>query len=282
MGLGRRDWLGAMMFLEIIAKKIIPERFHGAVYRFYMYNVKGYCYGGRRFVCPCCNGHFRRLIPYESNLSYGERIGFPKEASQRKNALCPRCGSFGRHRLLWLYLQNRTNLFNGKLRVLHFAPEYIFHKKLSALSNLEYISVDLEMPLARIKIDITSIPFEDNYFDAVLCVHVLEHILDDKKAMLELFRVLKPGGWAVLQSPVDYSREVTFEDPAIISPSDRKQFFGQADHVRVYGRDYKNRLESVGFFVREEPYAKELGEGLAAHYCLEEDEMISVCTKPHS
>jgi len=137
------------------------------------------------------------------------------------------------------------------IRLLHIAPEKNLQKALKAFSKIKYISGDLNPLVADRKIDITDINFKDNYFDFIIRNHVLEHIVDDQKAMRELFRVLKPGGEAILQVPIsryNYNKE-TFEDFSITSPEERKIYFGQKDHVRMYGKDYKRRLESIGFKV---------------------------------
>ncbi len=222
-------------------------------------------YFGIRFKCPCCGGHFRKFF------SYG--------VHPRPNAQCPRCESLERHRLLWLYLQQHTNLFTADLKLLHIAPEPVFQNKFQTMSNLDYISADLESPLAQIKMDITEIPYPDNTFHAILCSHVLEHVEDDRKALRELFRVLKPGGWAILQSPIDLKRDKTFEDPEIVSPGTRERFFGQHDHVRLYGRDYKDRLTEAGFTVRIDDFVKTLDTQAVEKYRLEKDEYIYFCQK---
>lgn len=120
---------------------------------------------------------------------------------------------------------------------------------LEASSKIKYINSDLNPLVADRKIDITDINFGNDYFDFIICNHVLEHIRDDKKAMSELFRVLKPGGEAILQVPISKHNKKTFEDFSIILPEEREKYFGQKDHVRIYGKDYKKRLESVGFKV---------------------------------
>lgn len=127
--------------------------------------------------------------------------------------------------------------------------------------------------------DITRIQFEDNTFDVILCSHVLEHVLDDQTAMSELFRVLKPGGWAILQSPIDFKRDKTFEDPDIVLPDDREKAFGLPDHVRIYGRDYEDRLKNVGFSVKMDDYVRTLGIDMVKKYGLPEDEEICFCVK---
>jgi SAM-dependent methyltransferase len=131
-----------------------------------------------------------------------------------------------------------------------------------------------------LKINIADIPLPDDQFDCVICYHVLEHIPDDQKAMRELFRVLKPGGWAILQSPIDFNHDKTFEDPSIVSPDERERFFGQNDHVRIYGRDYKDRLEKAGFVVKVDDYVQQLGDSAIKKYGLMRDEKIHFCSKP--
>ncbi len=159
------------------------------------------------------------------------------------------------------------------------APEPIFQKKLRASPNLDYTSADLNSPFAMVKLDITDIPYAENTFDVVLCSHVLEHIPDDRKAMSELYRILKPGGWALLLVPFDAERPETFEDPDVVDPKERTRLFGQFDHVRVYGRDFKDRLESAGFTVRQEFYARELDQVLAQRYQVLVELDMFYCTK---
>lgn len=249
-------------FLKKSVKALIPKKYKPGASQIY-FNL---LYMGNRFICPCCNGHFRKFLP--------------AGVKPRPNALCPRCGSLERHRLLWLYLRDRTNLFsNNIIKVLHFAPEHILQDLLSSLPNLDYISADLDSHLAMVKMDITNILYEDNSFDVILCSHVLEHVIDDQKAMKELFRVLKHGGWAILQSPIDIKRNKTFEDPGIVLPEDRERVFGQCDHVRIYGLDYKDRLEKAGFTVKVDGYVRELGVNIIQKYGLMKDEDIYFCTK---
>jgi SAM-dependent methyltransferase len=193
---------------------------------------------GDRFECPCCGGRF-------SALRAAGRI-------TRANALCPRCGSFERHRLVWLHLTRRTDLFAGPRRLLNVAPEQALQEKLRGLPHLDYLSIDLESPLAMRRMDLTRLDLPDASFDAILCNHVLEHVPDDRRAMRELYRVLKPGGWAILQTPVDMERTTTDEDPSVTEPKERLRRFGQADHVRTYGRDFFDRLRSAGWRVTQE------------------------------
>lgn len=163
--------------------------------------------------------------------------------------------------------------------MLHFAPDAL-ERKLRTSPNLTYISTDLDSPEAMIHMDITDIPFNDHTFDVILCSHVLEHVPNDRKAMSELYRILKPGGWAILLVPIDFDRDTTFEDPSVVDPKEREHLFGQHDHVRRYGRDYLTRLEQAGFIVRQEKYAHELDSLAVQQYVLPSSEVIFSCIHP--
>jgi SAM-dependent methyltransferase len=223
---------------------------------------------GNKFTDPIDGKSFKMFLPY----GYG---------TQRNNVLSPSTLSLERHRLLWLYLQNETNFFTteSQVKVLHFAPEQAFYKRFRNQKNLDYTTTDLFSPLADVKADICNLPFEDNQYDIILCNHVLEHIPDDTKAMQELYRVLKPGGMGILQIPQDLSREVTFSDDSIVDEKERAKIFGQYDHVRVYGRDYFNKLRSIGFKVEEVDYTSKISPELVEKYCLAKGEIIPVCYK---
>ena len=253
-----------MDYLIRLVKAIVPERYHTTLVEIYRI-CRSFLYIGNRYICPCCGWRFRVFLPFG--------------VKPRPSAQCPRCGSLERHRLLWLYLKNRTNLFSDNLKVLHFAPEYIFQKTFRFMPNLDYISADLDSPLAMVKVDITNILYDDNSFDVILCSHVLEHVIDDREAMKELFRVLKPGGWAILQAPIPAEHDKTFEDSDIVLPEDRERIFGQKDHVRIYGRDYKDRLEEAGFTVKVDGYVRELGDDKIKKHGLSEDQDIYFCAK---
>jgi len=246
--------------LRAIARALIPLRYRRAARNLYPY-IR---YAGLAVRCPCCGGRFRGFLP-------GGR-------DNRPNAECPGCGCLERHRLLWLYLVNRTSLRWAPLTVLQLAPERVIRRRLMALPNLVYVTGDLDSPLARVTLDILSLPFPDNSFDVILCNHVLEHIPDDARAMRELSRVLKPNGWAILQVPLDPSRD-TFEDPSIVDPGERTRLFGQEDHVRIYGRDYKSRLERAGLSVTVDAYARELGADVVRRSGIVPGEDIYRCSK---
>ena len=223
---------------------------------------------GDTFTDPIDGKSFKMFLPY----GYG---------NQRNNVLSPSTLSLERHRLLWLYLNNETDFFTSKIKknVLHFAPEQAFYKRFRNQKNIVYTTTDLFSPLADVKADICSLPFENNQYDVILCNHVLEHIPDDTKAMQELFRVLKPGGMAILQIPQDLNREQTFADDTITDQKERAKLFGQYDHVRVYGRDYFDKLRSIGFRVVEEDYTHKIAPQLVEKYCLAKGEVIPVCFK---
>jgi len=198
------------------------------------------------------------------------------------NAICPRCGAAERQRLLWLYLKNTTNLFSDNLRLLHFGPSYILQKNFRSMENLDYTSADLYSPVSMVKMDITNILYKENSFDVILVSHVLEHVIDDRKAIQELFRVLKPGGWAIIQSPIDLNRDQTYEDYSVTLPEERVRVFGNPGHVRIYGLDYKSRLEGAGFTVKVDPYVRELPNNDVKKYGLIKNEDIYFCTKAGS
>jgi SAM-dependent methyltransferase len=226
--------------------------------------VVGWFYAGNRVECPICQHHYRIFLPYG-------RI------NPRQNALCPSCLSLERHRLIWVYLKEKTNFFHQKLEVLHIAPEHCFMKPFEKQHGNGYITADIESPLAKVKMDIHEMPFEDSRFDAVLCNHVLEHVSDDIKAMSEIRRVLKPGGWAIMQipffSPVP---DVTFEDHTITDKREREKIFGQDDHVRKYGRDYPKRIERSGLRAVEDRFVFELPKETVFRYGLSAGEVIFV------
>ena len=221
---------------------------------------------GDKFTDPIDGKRFKTFLPY----------GYE---TQRHNVLSPSTLSLERHRLLWLYLKNETNFFSDTLKVLHFAPEQCFLKLFKKLNNLDYTTTDLFSPIADVKADICNLPFKNNSYDVILCNHVLEHIPDDMKAMQELYRVLKVGGMGIFQIPQDLNRATTFEDDSITDKKERAKIFGQYDHVRVYGRDYFDKLRNVGFKVEEVDYTNSLSAEAIKKYCLAEGEIIPVVNK---
>ena len=222
---------------------------------------------GTKYTDPIDGKSYRKFLPY----------GYQKI---RKNVLAPGTFSLERHRLFWVYLKNETDFFSAtKKKVLHFAPEQAFYNQFKKIKKLNYTTTDLFSPLADVKADICNLPFKDNEFDYIFCNHVLEHIPDDNKAMSELFRVLAPNGIGIFQIPLDLSREFTFEDDSVTDPKERAKIFGQYDHVRVYGRDYFDKLREIGFNVTAIDYTKKLTKKEIDKYRLAQVELIPVCRK---
>ena len=228
----------------------------------------------KHVICSICNSKFS---------SFGD-FGL----INRKNAQCYSCGSLERHRLIWKYINEKTNLFknNEKIKLLHFAPEKCFFNVFVKNQSIDYFPCDI-MPekysndknIKIIKADITNLPFDVNFFDFILCSHVLEHVVDDKKAMSELYRVLKVGKMGIFQVPIDYNREVTYEDYSITDPGDREKAFGQSDHVRYYGQDYKVRLKNAGFNVLVDDYINLFTTEELFKFGLLPSQLIYVCIK---
>ena len=211
--------------------------------------VAGLFYVGRGRECPVCGARRRRFLPY----------GY---VAPRADALCPSCLSLERHRLLWLYLTRETDLLRRPQR------------RVSAL----YPAL-AQSPLAELHFDVLQIPLPDASYDVLICNHLLEHVADDRRALGEFYRILRPGGWGILLSPVDRSRAATFEDDSITDPAERTRIFGQYDHRRIYGRDYGGRLREAGFEVREIDYAARFSAEERRRYALPDD-WIYVVRRP--
>lgn len=234
-----------------VVRGLLPARHRPAI----LGAVRALQHRGDQVQCPCCEGSFDSFMRHRG----------------RPQAKCPRCGALERHRLLWLYLAERTRLLSSPMSLLHFAPEYSFQRRLSSVDGLDYVTADLDSPLAMHRLDIMDMPFESSSFDAVICSHVLEHVEDDRQALAELRRVLRPGGWAVLMTPIDGRRSTTLEDPAATAPEERHRLFGQSDHVRLYGRDFGERVAESGFAVRVDRHLERLDDDSVARYGLRRD-----------
>ena len=184
-------------------------------------------HGGDAVKCPCCGSTY---------LTFADRFG--------ENRQCWRCGSLERDRLLWLLFDSRPELLSPELDLLHVAPERCLRPRLQRVAD-RYVAGQIDPEPGELRLDVTALPFPDRSFDALICDHVLEHVPDDRRAMRELRRVLRPGGWAILLVP-DVEGERTDEDPDA-GPTERLRRFGQVDHVRRYGWDYLDRLTEAGF-----------------------------------
>ena len=188
------------------------------------------------------------------------------------------CGVLERHRLSWLYLKQRTRLFKGpRNRLLDIAPEPGISGRIRRSKYVDYLSIDLTSSFAMLKMSVTDLQLPDDSFDAIYCSHVLEHVPEDRRAMGEFYRILKPGGWAIILVPV--SGDVTVEDPSVTTPEERVRLFGQHDHVRMYGKDLKERLEGAGFSVVVDAFARNFSPKQVRRFGLRLDDDIYFCYK---
>jgi SAM-dependent methyltransferase len=218
---------------------------------------------GKKYECPVCGFHARKFISVHHEESF----------------LCPRCGSIERKRLLWLYLRDELKINEqNNYRVLHFSPSSALFRKLSSLKNLEYVPAAFDNSLIKNHLDITSLPFMENHFDLIICYHILEHVADDKKAMSEIYRVLKAKGNLLVQVP--FTDGETLEDSSVTNPEERKKLFGQEDHVRYYGKaDFRNRLGAARFSVEEIHCSGIIGKDKIDLFKLSPNEIIFRCRK---
>ena len=249
------------LILNLIPRPILQRMAGWAV------PLLGLIYVGRGRECPVCGTKRRKFLPY----------GY---VTSRDNALCPNCLSLERHRLLWLWLQRESDLFERCPKLLHVAPEVCLMRHLRKAykgHDLDYVTADLESPLADMHFDVQQIPLEAESFDAIICNHIMEHVEDDGKALRELYRIMRRGGWGVILSPVELEREKTFEDDTITDPVERTRIFGQYDHRRIYGRDYAARLREAGFEVYDIDYKNELSKAEQELYALPADHLYIVC-----
>lgn len=214
--------------------------------------------------CPVCGAELAAFEP----------------AGQREGAVCPECSSRERHRALWLLLEERPELIAGARSLLHFAPEEFLRERFAALPSLRYITADLDPGRGDLPLDLMDLKLPDEAFDAVLCSHVLEHVPDDRRAMAELYRILRPGGWVVVMVPLDVWRAETYEDPSITDPQERLRAFRQEDHVRLYAPDIAERLRRAGFGVEEVPVADLAGPERARRHGLLRSDHVFICNKP--
>jgi SAM-dependent methyltransferase len=221
---------------------------------------------GDKFTDPIDGNSYRKFLPY----GYGK---------SRENALSPGTLSLEIHRQMWLFLQNETDFFTKHYKVLHIAPEQEFLRKFKKMKNLDYTSADLFSPIVDVKADILDLPFDDESYDVVFCNHVLEHIENDAKAMSELYRVMKKGGWGIFQVPMKSSLAKSYEDFTITDAKERQKHFGQYDHVRWYGLDYFDRLKKAGFTTEVLYYSQKYTDSEIQKYALMKNEILPVVYK---
>lgn len=221
---------------------------------------------GDKYTCPICGWRLRAFTHGGASM----RV--------RPMGYCPRCNSKARHRRWWLFLQEHTNLFTTPSRLFQAAPQYCMSRRFNQMPSIDYVGIDHNNHRnINIKANLPSTPICSETFDAVLCIHVLEHIPEDRQAMRELYRILKPGGWAGISTPIRLDQK-TYEDPSITSPEARERAFGETVHVRYYGYDLADRLTDAGFQVRMYP-GKEVDAQHRQKYGLRDDENIFLCTK---
>ena len=276
-----------------LGQKLLPKLVFSIVRRAYIDIVlscarfrrwaKSFFYLGTSVECPFCGGHFRKFLPTgvlerEFWSSPGAQQLLAEEFVTVCNLQCPRCGSSERHRLAFFYLQDNLRMKeNQGARLLDVAPDAFVTKALFQTADIDYVSIDLVRSNADYLMDITDLQFDDDSFDVIVCYHVLEHIKEDRQAMGELYRVLKPGGWAILQVPI-WARE-TYEDDSVPREKFLKHY-GHKDHVRTYGLDFKERLQSSGFQVKLDQYVRMLPEEVVNKFGLLLQEDIFRCEKP--
>jgi SAM-dependent methyltransferase len=240
--------------MKALVKKLIPYSIVITL-RQLKQSLESLYFIGNKYECPFCKGYYRKFLPGGENLPFFENkiiIG----GGRRDNMLCPRCHSTDRDRLIHYYLTTNQLICQQHYALLHIAPEPSLRKYLKKKANLTYISGDkfekgyngFYYNPDTISLDLTALPFQDRCFDIIICNHVLEHIVDETKALQEVHRVLKPGGWAILQVPIDSELKETTENK-LYSDEERVIYYGQKDHVRLYGLDYPSRLETHGFKV---------------------------------
>lgn len=214
---------------------------------------------GNAVQCPICGHSFDAF----------------KDAPNRPNAICWRCGAQERQRAQWLLFRQRPELLTRIGSLLHLAPEWSLASRLAATPALRYVTADLEDPQADLKLDLQATKLPDASYDAVICSHVLEHIPDDHAAMYELRRITRR--WCLVMVPLDLHREHTYEDPQIVTPAQRELAFWQHDHVRLYAPDIEQRLRKAGFAVELIQPEREFGHGTMVRCRLEPSDWMWLC-----
>ena len=224
---------------------------------------------GEKFQCSCCGWKLRAFT--KGGGSY----------IIRSKGYCPRCNSKARHRRIWLFLKFQTNLFSDQQTLLHISPKYCLSRQLKKRNNINYIGADINPQVnINLNLDLTATPFKINSFDSVICIHVLEHIDNDTVAIQEIYRILKPGGWAVISVPIQLDQR-TYEDPSINTPDGRKKAYGESGHYRIYGYDLLTKFETCGFQVQLDKATK-VDNHTRETYGLQVDENIFYLKKKES
>jgi len=249
--------------IKKIYKRILPEKIRNDIH-IALRKAKAPFLKGSRFECNVCGSRFRRLLP----------------KADRENAECPKCGALERTRLLLYYLQNETEIFEKRMKVLHFGPEPGLYAIISK-ADLEYVDADYNPAYANHVIDITNIHYTDDYFDLIICSHVVGYVTDEDKALEELYRVLSPNGMMLLLTFLNPESPDTIDHDWVNSPELRTIHYGEPDCLRLHGFNYKSILEDKGFTVNQRDYRLELDAERIEKNVLGEGprEHIFECTK---
>lgn len=263
--------------LKKIAKSVVPRKIKPTASQYFRKTI----HFGTRYECPICSAKLKSFLPFGEDtpvITKQQVIGL----GYRPEAQCPVCYSLDRDRLQYLYLTHKTPLFTDPHLLLHIAPEHSLKAILEDSPSIHYLSADIDPTHTMIKMDITKIQYPEESFDAIICNHVLDHIHHDTLAMAELYRVLMPGGWAVLQVPISLTLEQTYEDNTLTSIWEREVAFGEDDHVRIYAMDYVDRLQNIGFEVEIFDWTQDRKNfgGDANKFNLIEEEKLFIAHKP--
>lgn len=234
--------------------------------------LRSFKYRGNKTYCPCCKGSFSHFI----------EVG-PK----REPMLCPRCRSNDRDRFFWFYLEKYPDTLKPGIKLLHVSPETIYYKRFNQIPNVDYVAGDkfilqfgATYPKGTVYLDITDMPeYADNTFDFIFCSHVLEYIKEDHKALKELYRVLKPGGKAVISVPIRFGHYETIEDPSVTDPKEQERLYGDVGHLRYYGEDYMERVKAAGFKTAFTPVADFISAEMIEKAVIKPKDVVHLCYK---
>lgn len=233
--------------------------------------VRSLKYKGSEVYCPCCDTGFTHFI----------EVG-PK----REPMLCPRCRSNDRDRFFWLYLEKNPGLLFPGMKILHIAPEAVYYKRFRKIPGVQYVAGDKFIlqfkntyPKGTVYVDLLDIPFESNAFDFIYCSHVLEYIKDDAKALSEMYRVLKPGGHAIISVPINFGHAHTEEDETITDPKEQERLYGDTGHIRYYGEDYAERVRQARFQTLFEPVRDFITPEMIRKCAIKPQDVVHLCKK---
>jgi len=270
--------------MKALVKKLIPYQI-AVRFKEVKQSLESLFYIGNRYECPFCGNTFRKFLPGGENLSFfKDRVIIG--GGRRTNMLCPQCHSTDRDRLIYCYLTSNQLLSKQNYTLLHIAPEFPLKKYFKNFTNIAYYCGDkfesgydgFYYDNETMSLDLTYLSFSDSSFDIIICNHVLEHISDESKALNEIYRVLKPDGWAILQVPIASGLMQTIEQPTDSSKK-REIIYGQHDHVRLYGLDYSSRLKAHGFKVVEWNSEKQYNPMQIKRFALNSAEKVYIVSK---